>query len=365
MKKLLLLVVLMCFTAFAVHATEIDEQMDTAGVGELNSVSKGAQEFEGNFNYEEQVRKSVSEGVKVNGTDIIQKAGELFFGEIRKSIADMGKIILTIIIFAIILRFVPSESTVAEAAFYVTYAVVFAMALYMFKEAAQTGTELIDELNFFVKAAVPVMCTLAVPGGQIISSTATAGIIAGICVVCEAAASVLMPMTYLMASLSAANNLSPEISLKGLERTIRRVIMWSIGIIMTVFVSLLKIRGITGASLDNVAGKTVKFAVGNMIPFVGGIISDSLENIVAYSKAIKSGCGAVGIIAIIYMIIPPLIKIAGMLAAMRITSIVTSPVADTRISGAIDNFSDILGLVLIITVVVSILFITAMGSLSV
>ena len=141
--------------------------------------------------------------------------------------------------------------------------------------------------------------------------------------------------------------------------------MWSIGIATTIFVSLLKVRGITGASLDNVTGKTIKFAVGNMVPVVGGIISDSLESIISYSRAINGSCGAVGILAIVYMTVPPVMQIAGTLVAFRLTGIVTSPVTDGRINGAIDGFSDILGTVLIITVVTCILFIVAMGSLAI
>ncbi len=361
MKKILyILLLFFFFFPFSAHGEEhtLPEEIDI-----LEEASKGASEFETDFSFKEEVLKNLN-GQSSDGTSIFTKIISLFISSVKAGMNDSLKIMMAIFIFSIILKFIPSGSA-ASTAFFATYAVVFTMALFIFDKAASVANTVIEEMNFFVKGAVPVMCTLSVPAGKFASSAGTAAIIGGICAVCEGAAKFLMPLVSMMAAISAANNLSPEISLKGLEITLRRVIMWSIGIIMTIFVSLLKIRGITGQSLDNVTGKTIKFAVGNMVPVVGGIISDSLDNIISYSSAIKGSCGAVGILALIYITLPPIIKIAGMLISLRLTGIITSPVADGRINSAIDSFAEILGTVLIITVMVSVLFITAMGSLAV
>ncbi len=357
------LIISLCF-CMCVKGDEIREQMETADVGSLNEASKRAKEFDPEFDFEEKVYKEAKgENLGETGTTIIEKTGKLFFSSLKEALLETAKIMLAVFIFGIILRFLP-DGTSSDAAFFAAYTVLFSMALYLFQKATDIACETIEEMNFFVKAAVPVMCTLSVPGGKIISSAGTAAIIGGICVVTETAARILMPLTSMMAALSAANNLSGEMSLKGLEKLIRKVIMWSVGIATTIFVTLIKIRGITGGSLDNITGKTIKFAVGNMVPVVGGIISDSLESIISYSRAVQGSCGAVGILALIYITVPPVMKIGAMLTAFRLTGIITSPVSEGRINGAIEGFSDVLGTVLIITVVVCILFITAMGSLA-
>ena len=371
MKKYILisacLLLVMGFHCFAEGGEGLEEeikaQMDTAGVGELDSLADGAREFDENFSFDERVREEISGKNDDESGKIIGGVLKFFFGGFKEALSQTAKIMLAVLIFGVILRFVP-DGALKDAAFYAAYAVVFTIALFMFGQAERIGKDLTEELSFFVKGAVPVMCTLAVPSGQAASSAGSAAVIGGICLFTEAASRALMPLTGLMAALAAANNLSEDISLKGLEKMFKKIIMWCIGIVMTIFVSLLKVRGLTGAALDGVAGKTVKFAVGNFIPVVGGIISDSLDSIITCSRAIKSACGAVGIIALIYMIVPPLMRIGGMLAAFRLTGIITSPVADSRISGAIDNFADIVGLILTINVAVSILFITAMGSLA-
>ena len=359
MKKLIILLILL-FSFFipASAETDLPEEIDI-----LEDAAESAKKFDPDFDYKKEVQDGLS-GKGADGTGILKKIIIFFSDALKEGMGDAFKIMLTVFIFGIILKFIPPGSA-ADAAFFATYTVIFTMALFIFNKTANIAITVINEMNFFVKAAVPVMCTLSVPGGKFISSVSTAAVIGGICAVTESAAKILMPLTCMMASLSAANNLSPEITLKGLETTIKKIISWSIGIIMTVFVSLIKIRGLTGAGLDNITGKTLKFAVGNMVPIVGGLISDSLENIISYSNAILGSCGAAGIIALIYMIIPPVVKIAGILVALRLTGIVTSPVSDGRITCTIDNFSDILGIVLVITVMVCILFIIAMGSLAV
>lgn len=365
MRRTLPFLLALLFVFLPVYADEVKEQMEIAGVGELNEASRAAESFDPHFNFEQRVEEELSgNSSSEDGTGILTKAIKLFIESLKDGISETSKIMLAVFVFGIILRFLP-EGTASEASFFATYTVLFTMALFIFEKAAEKAAEVINEMNFFVKAAVPVMCTLSVPGGRLVSSAQTAGIIGGICVVTEWTARVLMPLSCMLAAMSAANNLSSDMTLKGLERLIKKVILWSVGITTTVFVTLIKIRGITGTSLDNITGKTIKFAVGNMVPIVGGIISDSLDNIISYSRAIQGSCGVVGIVALIYMILPPVLNIAGILVAFRLTGIITSPVADSRLTGAIEGFSDILGTVLLITVVVCILFITAMGSLAV
>lgn len=364
MKKIITAILLIILCVMPVYADNIRDHIDYAGVGRLDSAVDGARLFDPEFDFEERVYKEAKgETDGETGLKLLEKTAQLFFGAFKTGISETAKIMLALFIFSVILRFLP-EGKSSEAAFFASYTVIFSIALYIFQKGAAIASETIEKINFFVKAAVPVMCTLSVPSGMFASSVGTAAIVGGICVVTEAAARILMPLTSMMAALTAANNLSAEVSLKGLEGLIRKLIMWSVGIVTTVFVSLIKIRGITGASFDNVTGKTIKFAVGNMVPVVGGIISDSLENIMSYSRAVQGSCGAVGIIALLYITIPPVMSIGGMLAAFKLTGVVTSTVADGRINGAIDGFADILGIVLIITVVVCILFITAMGSLA-
>ncbi len=370
LKKTILLLIVFLLVGFWVYAetaetSEIKEQMKNAGVEALNQASEGAKEFDPEFDFEERVFDGATGEIdRETGTDILEKTFKFFLSALKNGISETAKIMLSVFVFGIILKFLP-EGISSDAAFFAAYAVLFSMALYIFQDTVIIAGETIEQMNFLVKAAIPVMCTLSVPAGKFASSAGTAAIIGGICVVTETAARFLMPLTSMMAAISAANNLSGDMSLRGLEKLIRKVVMWSVGIATTIFVSLIKIRGITGSSLDNVTGKTIKFAVGNMVPVVGGIISDSLDSIISYSGAVKSSCGAVGVLALIYITIPPVMKIAGMLLAFRLTGIVSSPVADGRINGAIESFSDILGIVLIVTVVVCILFLTAMGSFAI
>ncbi len=352
-----------CFAENDVTDDVIEGQMEAAGVNELDGLTDGAREFDEQFSFSSRVKEEINGKKDDESGKILGKVLTFFLGGFKEALSGTSRIMLAVLIFGIIMRFIP-DGALKNVSFYAAYAVIFAIALFMFRQAEQIGREMTEQLNFFIKGAVPVMYTLSVPSGQAAFSAGSAAVIMGICVFTDIAGKVLMPLTCMMSALAAANNLSEDISLKGLEKFFKKIIMWSIGIVMTVFVSLLKVRGITGRALDGVAGKTVKFAVGNFIPVVGGIISDSLESIILCSRAIKAACGAVGIVALIYMIVPPLMKIGGMLAAFRLTGIITSPVCDSRISGAIDNFADIVSLILIINVTVSVLFITAMGSLA-
>ena len=233
MKKLIILLILL-FSFFipASAETDLPEEIDI-----LEDAAESAKKFDPDFDYKKEVQDGLS-GKGADGTGILKKIIIYFSDALKEGMGDAFKIMLTVFIFGIILKFIPPGSA-ADAAFFATNTVIFTMALFIFNKTANIAITVINEMNFFVKAAVPVMCTLSVPGGKFVSSVSTAAVIGGICAVTESAAKILMPLTCMMASLSAANNLSPEITLKGLETTIKKIISWSIGIIMTVFVSLI------------------------------------------------------------------------------------------------------------------------------
>ena len=78
---------------------------------------------------------------------------------------------------------------------------------------------------------------------------------------------------------------------------VKKSTVWLQGIILTIFVALLTIRGITSSTIDAVTLKTAKFTIDNFIPIVGKSFSDAISSVAGYSLIIKNAIGSIGLIA--------------------------------------------------------------------
>ena len=109
--------------------------------------------------------------------------------------------------------------------------------------------------------------------------------------------------------LQFANNISTEPKLSNLCGLIKKSTVWIQGFIITVFIGVLTIRGISSSTIDAVTLKTTKFTIDNFIPIVGKSLSDAISSVAGYSLIIKNAIGSIGLIVIILIIIYPIIKV--------------------------------------------------------
>ena len=103
--------------------------------------------------------------------------------------------------------------------------------------------------------------------------------------------------------------------------------------------------------------KTTKYAVGSFIPYVGGMLADSVDLILACSTVVKNSVGIAGLAGIISIVAVPCIKIVVKVIIINILSVTVSPVAGKAVVSSINNVSAYLGILLGMLVVVSIMYI--------
>ena len=125
---------------------------------------------------------------------------------------------------------------------------------------------------------------------------------------------------------------------------------------ITIFVGILSIRGMTANTLDAVTVKTIKFAMDNFIPFVGKAFGDVISTVAGYSLAMKSVISALGVLVIVAIVIYPIIKIFVMTVAFRLTGAILEPVTDSRISDSITMVGDSLTMIMSCIITISIMF---------
>lgn len=115
----------------------------------------------------------------------------------------------------------------------------------------------------------------------------------------------LSPVCGTVMGLSVTGAIHPELNISRLAELIKKVSVWGLSLLMTVFMSILSAQTFVRNAADSVLIRTAKFAVSSGVPIVGGTISDAVNTVSASLSLLHSGIGTYGIIAVLVMILPP------------------------------------------------------------
>ena len=132
---------------------------------------------------------------------------------------------------------------------------------------------------------------------------------------------------------------------------------------ITVYSVVIGLQTQTAASLDTLAGKSMKYAVGSFVPVVGATLSDSLETVIAGAKTVTSALGVSGIIGVGYICIVPLINLCTVSICFKLASAIASVTSQKRVSTVIEEFSRSIGSISLILLSVAVMFIISLALL--
>jgi len=164
----------------------------------------------------------------------------------------------------------------------------------------------LDRLIFFMNGMLPTMGGIYLLGGNTGSAAVHSGTTMLILTAVEnGAAYLLMPMLRVCFCFILITALSGgALRTDGIMRAVKTLYTGLLGVVTTVLVTVLASRNIISAAGDTFTVRTAKLAVGNLIPVVGGSISDSLGTISAGLTLIKNGAGILGIVLILMITLP-------------------------------------------------------------
>ena len=193
--------------------------------------------------------------------------------------------------------------------------------------------DVINGVADFMAAILPVLVTMiALAGGVTQAATIDPIVMAAVVIIPRIYVTVIIPLIMVGFVLQFANNLSEEHKIDNLCKLLKQWTVWLQGIIITSFIALLTIRGITSTTIDAVALKTTKFAVDNFIPIVGKAFSDAIASVAGYSLIIKNAISGIGLMVIILIILYPIIKMILMAFIYKMSAALVEPISDKRIT---------------------------------
>ncbi|MBE6038962.1 MAG: hypothetical protein E7218_07185 [Anaerofustis stercorihominis] len=217
----------------------------------------------------------------------------------------------------------------------------------VFFSSVKECSDVVSSLSNLLGVCVPAMLMLIAAGGAV----STAGIISPtLTLFCSYSQmivnNILLPISVIIFVLGITDSISDAVNLKSLCSALKKGATVMLGLSFTVIAGIVSVEGVTFAHADSVGLKAVKYAAGSLIPVVGSFLSGSFDTVLGLVTVIKSAVGLLGMLIIIAIIISPMVKLAIVYLALKITSALVSIFADGTVSGCIERASSALGFVL-------------------
>ncbi|MDU2672575.1 stage III sporulation protein AE [Clostridium hominis] len=246
---------------------------------------------------------------------------------------------------------------ISEVAFYACYALMIVMLTKTFLISLDMAKDVITNVVEFMSKLLPVLVLmLGAAGGLTQAATMDPIILGATILIPQIYLNIIIPLILSSFVLQFANNMSNGSKLSNLCDITKKSTMWIQGIVITIFIGLLTVRGITASTIDAVTLKTTKFAIDNFIPIVGKSFSDAISSVAGYSLIIKNAIGSIGLIAIILIILYPIIKIVLSSIIFKLSASLLEPIADKRITKSIAAAGESLTLIMSCVLCVSLMF---------
>lgn len=344
-KYILIIIYISCFSIQIVQATSDDEimqnQKESLGITDfIEESEKYTSEFE-DININDILTSAISGNI--DNKKILKIVLQLFGKELGSAITVLGSIILIIIINSILNCITEGleNKSISKIAYYVQYILIITIILTNFSSIIEQTKESVNNMTNFTNLLIPIMMTLIVTTGSVTSATIMQPIMVFmISLIGNFINNVAIPIILVSTALGIVSKISDKIQIDKLAKRLKSSTIWIIGIILTLFVTLISVDGTLSSSVDAVTAKTAKAAVSNLIPVVGKILGDAVDSVIGCSSILKNAIGIVGTIIVITIAIGPIIKLLLLMGVYYIGAAICEPIADGKIVKLLDQMGD-------------------------
>lgn len=230
---------------------------------------------------------------------------------------------------------------IAQITYYVQYILIVTLIMTNFVQIIEIIRESIQNLVNFMNLLVPILITLMITTGSIVSANLIQPIILFIITfIGNLITGIIIPLVLISTSLGIVSKISDKVQIDKLSKFFKNSVVWVLGVVLTIFVGLLSVEGSLSSNVDGITAKTAKAAVSSFIPVVGKILGDAVDTVIGCSSILKNATGIIGIIIIIGIVILPIVKLAILMGIYYLGAALCQPIADGKIVSLLEQMGD-------------------------
>ena len=347
MKKayIILLIAIITYIFPTVSKAETDaesiltSQADSLGISTFLSDSKKyTEDTFGDIDISELFTKSLSGNI--DNSTIINVVFSLLGDNIKSALTTIASVMVVVIIHSILKAISENlgNENVSKIAYYIEYILIITLVMTNFSTIITEMKEAVQNLTGFANTLIPLMITLMMTTGNIVSSGMLQPILLLlITFISNFMTSILIPIALVSTALGIISKISDQAQVGKLSKFLHSSMVWILGTVLTLFVSVTSLEGGLTASIDGVTAKAAKTAISSVVPVIGSILGDAVNTIVGCSNIIKNAVGMVGIIVIIAICIRPILQLAVLTVTYYLGAALCEPIADEKVVGILEQ----------------------------
>lgn len=214
-------------------------------------------------------------------------------------------------------------------------------------KCVKTTSDTLYSGSDFVTSYIPVFSGIMASSGCITSASAYSAVMVIFSdFVTVAAANYLMPLVSICTAFGIIQSINGAFDIASITDMISKAVKVILGLIMTVFIGLLSLQSIIGASADTIGVKAAKYLASNCIPVIGGAVADAYTTLKASLGILRGGVGFFGIAVIFVSIAPALIEVVLVKLSFCIAEIISGIFGIKGIKTLLHNSSSVLSMVI-------------------
>ena len=215
-----------------------------------------------------------------------------------------------------------------------------------------------EQMNSFMMSYIPIFSSVVTAGG---SAAAGAGYYGAMLIICESAGiladTILVPFLSAVLAVTLVSAINPSLDLGSLAESVKKLVIWVLGIVMTLFTGLLSIQSFAGAAADNLSARAVKFAASSFIPVIGGSVSEAYSAVKGSIGVIRTSVGVIGVIIMAVIVAKPLLTLLAVKLAVWIGATINDIFGISNSGGLLKSINSVLSIGVSILAAYSIMFV--------
>lgn len=132
-------------------------------------------------------------------------------------------------------------------------------------------------------------------------------------------AHILLPFAGIFLAVSVCCAVSGQFNLSSLTGTIRKIIVWGLTFMVTIFVGIFSAQNMVVASADSLTVRTAKFMSGSFVPVVGSALTEAVGSVMGCLGVIKNSVGAFGIVVCMLTFLPMIFLVLFYMAVVKLS----------------------------------------------
>lgn len=220
-------------------------------------------------------------------------------------------------------------------------------------------------LGHMTESALPLLGALYSLGGNIGAAAASAsGLSVYMTLMEELIGKSILPFCGICMGLSLIGALDPSVRLGSLVSSLKKNYTTALAFLMTLLLAMLSGQTLLAARSDTLLWRGAKFAAGNIIPVVGGSVSELLRTVSTGVGYLRGAVGISGVLLLLLMLLPTLVELLLLRATWQLSASLADLLGCACEKKLLDEFASLLGYLATAVCICSSILLIAMALLA-